>query len=533
MASAEVATPEQLVGEAENHRMVAEVVSGLEEPFRQTLVLHYYDGLSSAEIARRLGLPEGTIRSRIKRGLDRVRVRLDARHGGDRRAWVRSLLPLVPVVPRTGSSLLLLFKAAAAVAAASFAAVVLTVLFARGPASPVAGGEPPHAPLSRYAALVTRTQDGQAGEPGGSGPLLPGTTSPLPGPLEPRLLACRGRLAVAHEQRIALEADLREWDHDFLYALGEPNPAAELALAPLVMRALEQGRFDVQLRFPLRPRPAILEHRLGCRRWACRLVLRLEQGSRVPERFRGDLVGDPELTARISRVDQQLRLYERDVTPAVLMAHSFAPRSNHREELGKEGDESQIYVLQLRLRQPSGEPLPDATMAPPTAAPAEPVTLASCEAAITTLEQDVAELHERWARVEPLDEKFARSQEPPHPGLARLVEDRQPWFTNLLANTECRGRVCRQTNRYQLLGRTFWEKPAGPGRRLSRGNGADSVTYQDFEQVRPGEALLANCTLEIMTILQWYSALEGRVLAEVKRVWDVANYRPWISLVEK
>ena len=231
MASAEVATPEQLVGEAENHRMVAEVVSGLEEPFRQTLVLHYYDGLSSAEIARRLGLPEGTIRSRIKRGLDRVRVRLDARHGGDRRAWVRSLLPLVPVVPRTGSSLLLLFKAAAAVAAASFAAVVLTVLFARGPASPVAGGEPPHAPLSRYAALVTRTQDGQAGEPGGSGPLLPGTTSPLPGPLEPRLLACRGRLAVAHEQRIALEADLREWDHDFLYALGEPNPAAELALA--------------------------------------------------------------------------------------------------------------------------------------------------------------------------------------------------------------------------------------------------------------------------------------------------------------
>jgi hypothetical protein len=47
------------------------------------------------------------------------------------------------------------------------------------------------------------------------------------------------------------------------------------------------------------------------------------------------------------------------------------------------------------------------------------------------------------------------------------------------------------------------------------------------------DALLANSTLEIMTILQWYSALGGRVLAEVKRVWDVANYRPWISLVKK
>ena len=103
---------------------------------------------------------------------------------------------------------------------------------------------------------------------------------------------------------------------------------------------------------------------------------------------------DPELTARISRVDQQLRLYERDVTPAVLMAHSFAPRRNHREELGKEGDESQIYVLQLRLRQPSGEPLPDSTMTPPTAAPGEPVTLASCEAAIT----NARAAHRRVAR---------------------------------------------------------------------------------------------------------------------------------------
>jgi RNA polymerase sigma-70 factor (ECF subfamily) len=84
VASAEVATPEQLVCDAENHRMVAEVVSGLEEPFRQTLVLHYYDGLASAEIARRLGLPEGTIRSRIKRGLDQGQP---ARQplGGDRR----------------------------------------------------------------------------------------------------------------------------------------------------------------------------------------------------------------------------------------------------------------------------------------------------------------------------------------------------------------------------------------------------------------------------------------------------------------
>jgi hypothetical protein len=49
------------------------------------------------------------------------------------------------------------------------------------------------------------------------------------------------------------------------------------------------------------------------------------------------------------------------------------------------------------------------------------------------------------------------------------------------------------------------------------------VTWERYKGI--DEALLANCTLEIMTIPQWYSALEGRVLAEVKRVWDVANYR--------
>jgi hypothetical protein len=57
------------------------------------------------------------------------------------------------------------------------------------------------------------------------------------------------------------------------------------------------------------------------------------------------------------------------------------------------------------------------------------------------------------------------------------------------------------------------------------------VTWERYKGI--DEALLANSTLEIMTILQWYSALEGQVLAEVKRVWDVANYRLWLSLVEK
>jgi hypothetical protein len=79
-----VTTPEELVGNAQIHRHVAEAVANLAEPFRQTLVLRFYQGLSSAEIAHKLREPEGTIRWRVKEGLARVRRELDRRHGDDR-----------------------------------------------------------------------------------------------------------------------------------------------------------------------------------------------------------------------------------------------------------------------------------------------------------------------------------------------------------------------------------------------------------------------------------------------------------------
>ena len=68
----------------------------LEEPYRTTVMLRYFGDLSSAEIARRQGIPEGTVRSRLKRALDRLRRDLDERHRG-REVWggavVRLLAP--------------------------------------------------------------------------------------------------------------------------------------------------------------------------------------------------------------------------------------------------------------------------------------------------------------------------------------------------------------------------------------------------------------------------------------------------------
>ena len=94
-----VPTPEELVGNAQIHRHVAEAVANLAEPFRQTLVLRFYQGLSSVEIAQKLREPEGTIRWRVKEGLGRVRRDLDRRHGDDRTAWVAALAPLLPTAP--------------------------------------------------------------------------------------------------------------------------------------------------------------------------------------------------------------------------------------------------------------------------------------------------------------------------------------------------------------------------------------------------------------------------------------------------
>lgn len=95
-------TPDELAERLELQRELSQAVAELDEPFRSTLQLRYDEGLSAAEIARREGLPAGTVRWRLKTALDRVRDRLDRGHGGDRRAWV---LLWIPVVARDATPL--------------------------------------------------------------------------------------------------------------------------------------------------------------------------------------------------------------------------------------------------------------------------------------------------------------------------------------------------------------------------------------------------------------------------------------------
>jgi len=59
-----------------DRRRVREVVGTLPQPQREVLELAYFGGLSSREIATRVGIPVGTVKSRTAAALARLRQAL-------------------------------------------------------------------------------------------------------------------------------------------------------------------------------------------------------------------------------------------------------------------------------------------------------------------------------------------------------------------------------------------------------------------------------------------------------------------------
>lgn len=83
-----VPSPEALAERAELQRQLATYLTELQEPYRSTVLLRYFEDLEPSEIARRLGIPPGTVRWRLKQGLDELRARFDRANGSSRRAWL-------------------------------------------------------------------------------------------------------------------------------------------------------------------------------------------------------------------------------------------------------------------------------------------------------------------------------------------------------------------------------------------------------------------------------------------------------------
>jgi RNA polymerase sigma factor (sigma-70 family) len=84
-------SPADLYERAALHRELVEAVMKLDEPYRSTILLRYFEGLAPRAIARREGVPVRTVSTRLARGLEKLRARLDASSGGGRKAWMSAL----------------------------------------------------------------------------------------------------------------------------------------------------------------------------------------------------------------------------------------------------------------------------------------------------------------------------------------------------------------------------------------------------------------------------------------------------------
>ncbi|MEM7310323.1 MAG: sigma-70 family RNA polymerase sigma factor [Planctomycetota bacterium] len=194
----------ELTERAEAQRWLVEAVLALDERTRHAVLLHFFEGLSAAEIARRGAEPSSTVRNRIARGLVQLRERLDARPGG-RHAWLPGLTLLA--APERGALLSTPWTAGLG-AAGTFAmgklvasAFVLVALVAAGffllnepPATEPAGepatqaslpepAPPADGPGDPLAAPVTAASSGDrrvTAEPSAAPTALPAETEPPP-----------------------------------------------------------------------------------------------------------------------------------------------------------------------------------------------------------------------------------------------------------------------------------------------------------------------------------------------------------------
>jgi RNA polymerase sigma-70 factor (ECF subfamily) len=80
-------------------RELLEALRGLDEPYRTAVQMRLVDDLPPREIAERTGVPVETARTRVKRGVERLRAQLDAGHAGRRAAFLGLLAPLAGFDP--------------------------------------------------------------------------------------------------------------------------------------------------------------------------------------------------------------------------------------------------------------------------------------------------------------------------------------------------------------------------------------------------------------------------------------------------
>jgi RNA polymerase sigma factor (sigma-70 family) len=189
----QVASTETMLARLELQRMVSELVRDLEEPYRATILLRFFEGRTPTEMARAHGIPAGTVRWRLNEGLRRLRDRLDEAHGGSRESWKAILVaPVAAPVEGAGTG-------ATAPASAPFSGLGKVAWLAGGALVPamVAGlllGGPHHEPaVSRADRPLAQTPSAAPETTGASNNTSPMNT--LAGVVLPALVASAGAQA--------------------------------------------------------------------------------------------------------------------------------------------------------------------------------------------------------------------------------------------------------------------------------------------------------------------------------------------------
>ncbi len=256
---------------------VADGVARLPEDVREPLVLHFYEGLSHAEVADALGCPKGTAASRIRRGLEQLQSVLAAAGCAVSPTALEALLArpprVAPTSPPAARTLLRGARRPRALPAALLAtltalaalAAVVIVAAAVAPDAPPAPAPPAPAPAVEPASPAPESTRSTPTAP----PAPPATTeAPVAAPAEAR------EEQVAPRQSSRVEVDPTAAARGALTVrlvddLGQPLPGlpvrivrveAGVMLEEPVVDAVADERGEVRLGLP-----ADVDHALSAR----------------------------------------------------------------------------------------------------------------------------------------------------------------------------------------------------------------------------------------------------------------------------
>jgi RNA polymerase sigma factor (sigma-70 family) len=99
-ARSEASEDADAAGRLELQQDILAAVRSLEAPYRAAVWMRYYEHRTPSQIAKTLGDPVKTVKTRLWRALQLLRQKLDHRYG-DRRAWLGALVPLAKLSGRT------------------------------------------------------------------------------------------------------------------------------------------------------------------------------------------------------------------------------------------------------------------------------------------------------------------------------------------------------------------------------------------------------------------------------------------------